>query len=159
MCDCRFRQMPQANQGIHSLKQNIHWKSSKENLCNNEIIKLRLNVFRFVIFLITTYSLTLCFFSTIFTKATDFYTNLVSIVLLQASAYLASCFRASGVNLGFTTFIGISFIISRNMTGDTAPSGLSASQEGNTGSRPLSSVIFLSSIHLKTKTSCIKIQI
>lgn len=71
---------------------------------------------------------------------------LVSMAFLQASANFANCFLASPVNLGLTTFIGTSFMISFRSTGDIIPSGLS--QNGNNGSMPFRSLIFCSKSHL-----------
>lgn len=66
-----------------------------------------------------------------------------SMVFLAASAYLVSCFLASPVNLGLTSLIGISFIISLYIELETSGKQLL----GSKGSHPVS-MTFLSISHL-----------
>lgn len=82
---------------------------------------------------------------------------LVSIIFLQASANFESCFRASPVNRGFKILMGMSFMISLNITCETTPSA--SSHDGNIGSTPRRSCIFLSTNHLEHKVTRYRLQL
>jgi hypothetical protein len=69
---------------------------------------------------------------------------LVSIIFLAASAYLDSCFRASPVNFGRSSFMGKSFIISLYMESETS----GWHWPGKSGSVPLSTTFLSSSQRL-----------
>ena len=55
-----------------------------------------------------------------FSTSPEQFPHLFSMMCTAASAYLDSCFLASLVNFGFTSLIGISWIISLYIDGDTS---------------------------------------